>query len=156
MNEQIAGLCIYWAKYLNFSKFGLLLVRLWVPHQISSEGNLVAWYIQHSENSKINLKDTSTKIKARIYSFKVKVKLKINLDLSVRSYFAQWALWNQFLSDFQILYWIWTQLFIQPQGWQGSQKKQNGREKFESVNDVQIQPDLDKVEKKNWKNQQKT
>ena len=70
MNEQIAGLYIYWAKYLNKSKFGLLfLVRLWVPHQISSEGNLVAWYIYHSEKSKINLKDTVTELQKQGQEF---------------------------------------------------------------------------------------
>ena len=37
----------------------------------------------------------------------------------------QWDFWIQFLTNFQILYLIWTPLSMQPHGWQGSQKQQN-------------------------------
>ena len=37
----------------------------------------------------------------------------------------QWDFWIQFLTNFQILYLIWTPLSMQPHGRQGSQKQQN-------------------------------
>ena len=38
---------------------------------------------------------------------------------------SQWDFWTQFHLDFQIVYKNWTTLFIRPQVWLESQKKQN-------------------------------
>ena len=44
-----------------------------------------------------------------------------------------WDFLTQFLSDFQILYWIWNPLPINSYNWQGSQKNRKRPEKFDFV-----------------------